>query len=110
MDKKGFDDYKHKLEQERALLAAEIKQNEKPADFGSDTEDIDESTDRSEEVGNQLAIVEGLKVRLGEVNHALAKIQKGAYGICERCKKRIGSDILEIDPESRLCKDCKSRQ
>lgn len=110
MDKAKLDTYKNKLEKERSLLLAEIKQNEKPVDFGNDTEDMDESSDRSEEVGNQIAIAEDLKTRLDEVNHALAKFQNGTYGICERCKNPIETEVLDIDPESRLCKNCKLRQ
>ncbi len=110
MDNAKFDSYKAKLEKERSLLLAEIKQNERPVDFGADTEDMDEWTDRSEEVGNQLAMAEDLKNRLEEVNHALEKFRMGTYGVCEQCKRPIEMEVLDIDPESRLCKNCKSKR
>lgn len=109
MDKTKLDAYKNKLEKERSLLLAEIKQNEKPVDFGADTEDMDEWSDKSEEVGNHLAMVEDLKTRLDEVNNALEKFGRGTYGVCERCKGQIETQILDVDPESRLCKNCKSQ-
>jgi len=110
MDTKQLDEYKRKLERERTLLLNEIKQNEKPVNFGSDTVRLDEETDETEEIGNQLAIVHDLKNRLEEINAALGKIQSGGYGICEQCGKAIEVTVLDIDPESRFCKHCKSKK
>jgi len=94
-------EYKNKLEREHALISAEIKRNETPTDFGGDTDD---ETDETENLGNQLAIVNDLKTRLNEVDIALAKIQSEEYGICEKCGKEIEEAILDTDPESRYCK------
>jgi RNA polymerase-binding transcription factor len=108
MEQQLLAEYKKRLEKERRLLLAEIAQNEKPADLGSDTEDPDEETDKSEELGNQLAVAQDLKYRLDEIDVALSKIQAGTYGVCEKCKSKIEKEILDIDPESRLCQNCKS--
>lgn len=108
MDNLKVGKYKEKLEKERMLLVAEIKKNEKPPDFGSDIDHFDEETDEAEEFGNQLAIAQDLKNRLSEVDLALGKIQTGKYGTCEKCGGKIETEILDIDPESRLCKRCKS--
>lgn len=102
--------YKTKLEKERLLLVEEIKQNDRPVDFGSDVDDYDEETDEAEEIGNQLAIVQDLKNRLSEIDIALEKMRNGTYGICENCKTQIEKEILDIDPESRFCKKCKLAQ
>jgi DnaK suppressor protein len=107
MDQKQLQEYRTKLENERLLLLAEIKRNEKPMDFGSDIDHGDEETDESEEVGNQLAVAQDLKMRLEDVDVALNKIHSGKYGVCEKCKKPIEKEILDIDPESRFCKNCK---
>lgn len=109
MDKKLIDSYKAKLEKEMALLLSEIKDNEKPVDFGRDPEDMDEGTDRAEEIGNRLSVAEDLRNRLDEVTDALDKIRRGTYGICEKCGKEIGTDILDVDPESRVCRKCKAK-
>ena len=109
MENKLIDEYKKRLEKERDLLMKEIKQAEKPQSFGHDTENPDEETDESEEFGNQLAVATDLKNRLGEIDIALSKIYAGKnYGICEQCGKPIEKNILDVDPESRLCKHCKS--
>jgi len=105
---KQLDEYKQKLEREQALLLAEIKQSEKPVDFGHETENPDEEIDATEEMGNQMAVADDLKRRLEEVNAALGKIRVGTYGKCEECGKEIEAAVLDIDPESRFCKNCKS--
>jgi DnaK suppressor protein len=107
MNQDQLKEYKIKLEKERAMVAAEITRDEKPVDFGDDVDHEDEATDKSEEIGNQLAAAAELKDRLNEIEIALGKIEGGNYGICEKCGKPIEREILEIDPESRFCKACK---
>lgn len=99
--------YKKKLEQEQGVISSEIKKNEQPVDFGSDIDHFEEESDEAEEAGNQLAVAQGLKARLDDIETALEKIQEGTYGVCEQCGNNIEESILDIDPESRLCKHCK---
>jgi DnaK suppressor protein len=96
--------YKTQLEKERRLILEEIKKNEKPTDFGDDVDHGEEESDEAEELGNQLAVAQGLKARLDDIEVALEKIREGKYGICEKCGEKIEDEILDIDPESRLCK------
>ena len=91
------------------MIAEEIARDEKPVDFGDDIDHEDEATDKSEEVGNQLAAAQELKDRLNEIDIALGKIRDGTYGACEKCGKDIDPEVLAIDPESRFCKTCKLR-
>jgi RNA polymerase-binding transcription factor DksA len=104
MTQEKINHYKGELEKERSLILAEINKNEKPVDFGSDVDHFDEETDATEEMGNQLAIADGLKTRLDDIEVALEKIREGKYGICEKCGEEIETEVLDIDPESRLCK------
>jgi DnaK suppressor protein len=107
MNETQLKEYKAALEKERAMISAEIAQDEKPVDFGNDIDHGDEESDRSEQVGDQLAAAQDLKKRLNEIDIALGKIQSGGYGTCEKCGKPIEHEILAIDPESRFCKSCK---
>ena len=107
MNKEKIEEYKVKLEKEHKMVSDEIKREEKPVDFGSDVDGYDEEADEAEEVGNQLAVANDLKKRLSEIEIALEKIRNGKYGICEKCGRQIEEEILEIDPESRFCKECK---
>jgi DnaK suppressor protein len=43
-----------------------------------------------------------------EIDHALAKLKNGTYGICENCGRLIPKARLEALPYARLCIDCKS--
>jgi DnaK suppressor protein len=104
MEQKQIAEYKDKLEKEKRLLLVEIRNNEKPVDVGADTEDPDEETDKSELMGDQLAVANDLRTRLTDIDAALEKIRIGKYGICEKCDKPIEKEILDIDPESRFCK------
>ena len=98
---------KNKLVAGKRKLIAQIKRLMKIPEFGSDVDSLEEETSESEEYGNRLAVAQDIKNRLADVDSALLKMKKGKYGICEKCKKRISSDVLKIDPESRLCQKCK---
>lgn len=107
MEQNKLSEYKNKLEQERLRLLEEIKQSEKPQNFGDDIDEFEEKTDEAEEIGNQLAIAQDLKKRMDEIDVALSKIRSGTYGVCEKCTKEIGEDVLVLSPEAPLCKTCK---
>lgn len=49
-----------------------------------------------------LGLVETERKLLREINQALAKIQNGAYGICEGTGKPIAKARLEVQPWARF--------
>ena len=103
--------FKQKLEEERRQIELEIKNLEKVPEFGSDVTDVnDEEADEAEEFSTNLGIRESLRVRLKDIQAALKKIIDHTYGRCENCGEEIGSDLLRINPESRLCQKCKLRK
>lgn len=106
MKKKNIKQLKKQLEKEKKEIEKELEGHSKVPDFGSDV-DQDQETDESGDFGNQLSIYQTFKNWLADVESALRKIGKGKYGICEKCGKEISPDLLKINPESRLCKECK---
>lgn len=52
------------------------------------------------------ALLSSLERRLESVNAAIRAIDKGRYGICERCGKTIDPARLEVRPDATLCLDC----
>lgn len=52
------------------------------------------------------ALVRQARVRLTEVEAALARLDAGGYGTCERCGRAIGGARLDARPEARLCIAC----
>src|SRR5215813_696478 len=50
------------------------------------------------------------KTFLKKIDHALAKIEDGTFGICEECEEPISIKRLEARPETTLCIRCKEDQ
>jgi len=46
--------------------------------------------------------------RAADAEAALARLDAGTFGRCERCSARIGEARLEARPSARLCIDCAS--
>lgn len=106
IDEKTIEQFKKKLEGKKREIENGLKSHKDFPDFGSDV-DPDEETDETAAFGNQLSVNQTLKGHLVDIDSALRKIQEGKYGVCEKCKKEIPLEILEVDPESRLCRECK---
>lgn len=99
------------LEEERQTLTKQIAALKKDDPFAdpehaSDNAAVD--TDVREQVGHDTieAEVKDLEKKLADVDLALEKIEKGKYGVCERCGKEIPAARLAILPEARYCIDC----
>ena len=75
--------------------------------FGKDVDSGDEEADETEEKATNIAISDILEKRLKGIVGALAKIDAGTYGFCEKCGGEISARLLQIDPESKLCQGCK---
>jgi RNA polymerase-binding transcription factor DksA len=43
---------------------------------------------------------------LEQINHALLKIERDVYGICEKCHKTISAERLNAIPFAAHCKNC----
>jgi DnaK suppressor protein len=41
------------------------------------------------------------------IKDALARINRGSFGVCEVCKQPISKARLEAVPWTRVCRDCK---
>jgi DnaK suppressor protein len=46
---------------------------------------------------------------LAAIDAALARIEAGTYGICERCGQEIAEERLRAIPYATLCIDCKRK-
>ncbi|WP_408899386.1 TraR/DksA family transcriptional regulator [Nocardioides sp. R1-1] len=59
---------------------------------------------------SQLAtLVAQVRRHLAEVDAALARLDAGTYGVCERCGEPIASARLEARPSARRCVACAAR-
>lgn len=99
---------KEKLLSEEKELQEQIKQLSSSLDFGDDTDHLEEEEDETEEIGNVIGVTSVLKNRLEAIRHAIEKMEGGSgFGLCESCGKQISFELLEVQPESKLCKGCK---
>lgn len=51
-------------------------------------------------------VVESEELLLAKVDHALDRIERGTYGLCEGCGDNIPTARLEAKPSVSLCVDC----
>ena len=110
LTKQEIDAYHERLKAERAKLTAQLTEEEKPEDFGSDVEDQDsEEADEAESMANKLSIAQAYRDRLAEIDDALVAIDAGTYGVCTSCGEPIAKKLLDVVPESRLCENCKKK-
>jgi RNA polymerase-binding protein DksA len=52
------------------------------------------------------ALIAVLESKLKDIDAALRSIEKGRYGICERCDQPIELERLEVKPDATLCLNC----
>jgi DnaK suppressor protein len=52
-----------------------------------------------------LSIVEDLDGQVGEIDHALERLDAGTYGRCEACGREIDAARLAARPMARFCID-----
>jgi len=70
----------------------------------------EEAATEYSELEKRLVSLQRTREQLAEVEHALGKLEKGTYGLCDFCGKPIPSDRLEAVPQANLCLECKARQ
>ena len=68
--------------------------------------DLEEGDPDLIEREKNVVLVSQLERKLEGVEAALRAIEKGKYGICERCGKEIGVERLEVKPDATLCVHC----
>jgi RNA polymerase-binding protein DksA len=52
------------------------------------------------------ALIAVLERRLVDIDTALKSMEKGDYGICQRCSKPIEPERLEVKPDATMCVTC----
>ena len=67
-----------------------------PADLGSET------FEREKDLG----ILDALRIKMKNVDHALERLDTGEYGLCESCGSEIPTDRLDALPETSFCINC----
>ena len=59
---------------------------------------------------HEMSLANNARDMLDQVEHALARIDDGTYGVCETCAKPIGKFRLQAFPRATLCRSCKEAE
>lgn len=100
------------VEAERAQLEKELKEIRDDIAHvrewlqGEVDIDVDEGDPDLAEREKNLALLVTLERREESIMAALRAIDKGLYGICERCGEPIDPARLEVRPDATLCLEC----
>jgi DnaK suppressor protein len=91
---------------------ANLKQEDPFADSDRLSDNAAVDADAAEQFDHQRVEAMTLDVEetLGAIGDALAKIDRGTYGLCERCTSVIEQARLMIEPHARLCIGCQKAQ
>ena len=74
---------------------------------GNDQADVGSTTFERD---HEMTLANNARSMLSQTNRALARIEHGTYGVCERCGEPIGKMRLMAFPRATLCLPCKQRE
>lgn len=103
--KRNMDAERAQLEQEEQAILDDIEHLREWLQGEVDV-DIDEGDPDLAEREKNLALVITLERKLESIQAALRAIDKGLYGVCERCGEQIDPARLEVRPDATLCLNC----
>lgn len=98
-----------KQQDELDSAAFEDTQSEASGEVGMDQDFADAGTatfDRERD----LSIRNNIQDLIEQMTRAIARIDEGPYGTCERCGRPIDAARLKALPHALLCMDCKRRE
>ncbi|MGI9120888.1 MAG: TraR/DksA family transcriptional regulator [Acidimicrobiales bacterium] len=87
--------------------AEQLAQDREPGDVQFD-EESGEGDSMNVERERDLVLSAQAMASVEEIDRALAKIDQGIYGICDRCGEAIPRERMRALPHAALCVKCKS--
>lgn len=94
-----------KLIEERAQVTEELENLRDLMQAEVDVEP-DEGDAEIFEREKNAALIAVLERKIQDIDAALRSIERGQYGICERCGNPIEVERLEVKPDATLCLNC----
>jgi DnaK suppressor protein len=112
LNKKDLKRFKSMLEESKhQLLVSAKKTLSEESSF--DTDDLPDEIDQASSEYAQSMVFrlrDREKFLLAKIDKALARIESGNFGICEKCEEEISLKRLEARPVTTLCIRCKEEQ
>jgi len=112
VNQKDLKRFKAMLEESRDSLLQSAKRT-LMEESNFDTDDLPDEIDLASSEYNQSMVFrlrDREKFLLKKIEKALARIDDGTFGICERCEEDISVKRLEARPVTTLCIRCKEEQ
>jgi len=100
---------KKTLQQESDSLTSQIEALEQALDARPDYS-MGEGDPAITEWELNLILLERLKGEYEKLQHAVARLETGTYGICEHCGKHINPDRLAVLPATTVCMECAQKE
>ena len=111
-----LDHFRELLEDERARLEDDLEKLKAQEESGGPSGETGELSNYDQHMADQAtetflreqdeAIHIGLENSLEQVNRAWARLERGNYGVCERCGTHIPEERLEFLPFAIHCLPC----
>ncbi len=99
------DHFERQLRERKAYLEKALNRFEAALDAPSNPDAEDRATERADDEVLEGLGSSGLAARR-QVNAALARIERGDYGVCVNCGEQIPEKRLEIIPHAARCARC----
>lgn len=114
LSKKFILEQKKRLNKEKHKALLEINRLYQDDPFKDPNYVLDNAavdTDVREQIDHETieAQIKDLKRRINDIEDALKKIEKGKYGLCEKCGNQIPLERLLIIPEASYCIECEKK-
>ena len=109
--RKNFGQYRRfqdRLVKKRDDILRIVKQKEGDITLGEIGDEADAASQTFERE-MMFEMTNGERIILDDIEAALRKIEKGEFGICESCRKKITHERLHAMPWARYCIECQSR-
>lgn len=93
----------------RVGLTAELERLTEPPKEGASVgfgKRVGDGTTEAVERLATTATARSIAASIKDIDRALAKLDEGTYGVCDKCEKRIGEARLEARPATSLCVSC----
>lgn len=109
MNGKKVEKFKVALAELRSNLLGDVEKNRKTSQTDEFTEMLADTTDEAARLSTRQMILnlgEQGRERLKLIEEALARIEEGEFGTCQRCEKKIPEARLKVVPFTQYCVAC----
>lgn len=103
----SFKQYQDLLSKKRDDILRTVKDKEvdlSHADVGDEADVASQTFERE----MMFEMTNGERIILDDIEAALRKIEKGDFGVCESCRKKITGERLRAMPWARYCIQCQT--